>query len=56
MNTNKFMLVGDDSAFGNLTAREVYDGIADKPNDAKVEVVESWEKITWRRFCKNKIW
>ena len=55
MNTDKFMLVGDDGAFGNLAARAVYEGIADKPDEAMEEVVESWEKITWRRFCKNKV-
>lgn len=53
MNTGKFVLIGNSSALGDLTAGPLGDG-AESEAAAEV-VVESWAKITWRRFCRNKV-
>jgi peptide/nickel transport system permease protein len=53
MNTGKFVLISNSSALGDLTAGPLGDGAA---SEAAAEVVvESWAKITWRRFCRNKV-
>lgn len=55
MNTDKFVLLSNNGASGDLTADSLYDGVKDKKDEAAEEAQESWAKITWRRFCRNKV-
>ncbi|MBP1764945.1 MAG: peptide transporter permease [Firmicutes bacterium] len=54
MNTDKFVLASSNGALGELMAGALCGGIGSPEQETTEEVVESWGKITWRRFCRNK--
>lgn len=54
MNTDKLVLVGNNSVFNEVTAGSLYDE-HEKAPDVPEEKVESWASITWRRFRRNKV-
>ena len=51
MEANKFVLVHQNS----IGASFGLNALSGKKEKEKEEVPESWGKITWRRFCKNKV-
>jgi len=55
MDTDKFVLATDNGAFGEVMTGTICDGIGSSGQDTAEEAVESWGKITWRRFCRNKV-
>ncbi|MDF2500279.1 MAG: peptide transporter permease [Anaerosporomusa subterranea] len=55
MNADKFVLISDNGAAGELTAESILGGIGGKQAEVAAEATESWAKITWRRFCRNKV-
>lgn len=55
MNADKLVLVSNSAALEAWTATPLCDGAAATEQDAVEEVVDSWGKITWRRFCRNKV-
>lgn len=55
MNANKFVLAGSNGETGDLTLLPQLDGARSSRTDGDAETVESWAKITWRRFCRNKV-
>lgn len=53
MKTDQFMLVSNNVALDGLTVGQDY--VAADEQIKNDEVAESWQKVIWRRFCKNKI-
>ncbi|NLH45766.1 MAG: ABC transporter permease [Acholeplasmataceae bacterium] len=54
MNTDKLVLVSNNSAFNEVTAGSFCDE-HEKARDVPEEKIESWASITWRRFRRNKV-
>lgn len=54
MDTNKFALVANSGTFDNLSAGSL-DGGGEKATEVTAEKIESWGKITWSRFCRNRV-
>jgi peptide/nickel transport system permease protein len=55
LNTDKFILANGNSALAELTAGTLCEGLDSPKQEGAAEAVESWGKITWRRFCRNKV-
>lgn len=55
MNTDKLVLMSNNSAFGEATAGSLYGDECEKTDGLTEEKVESWGQITWRRFRRNKV-
>ncbi len=55
MNADKLVLVSNGNALGEWAAGPLCDGFDSPEQDAVEAAVESWAKITWRRFCRNKV-
>lgn len=55
MNTNKFVLANHTGATGDLTAVPRIAGTNGNTAAVSADAAESWAKITWRRFCRNKV-
>ena len=55
MNTDKFVLANGNSALAEWTAGPLCEGLDSPKQEGAAEAVESWGKITWRRFCRNKV-
>jgi peptide/nickel transport system permease protein len=55
MNADRFVLLGNTGALDNIIPRGGCEELENKSCEAAGEVAESWGKITWRRFCQNKV-
>lgn len=55
MNQNKFAMVGHTDLLGDTKNEVLNDDVEKKSCEEVEEEVESWTKITWRRFCQNKV-
>lgn len=55
MNQNKFAMVGHTDLLDDIKNEVLNDDVEKKSYEEVEEEVESWTKITWRRFCQNKV-
>ncbi|HWR40262.1 MAG TPA: ABC transporter permease [Patescibacteria group bacterium] len=55
MNTEKLVLVGNPGSLGELTAEPFANETGRKPAPVAEETAESWGRMTWRRFCQNRV-
>jgi len=55
LNTDKFVLASSNSALAELMTGALCDEIGSQNQEAAEEKIDSWGKITWRRFCRNKV-
>jgi len=55
MNADRFVLLGNTGALDNIIPRGGCEELENKSFEAAEEAAESWGKITWRRFCQNKV-